>query len=75
MSDDALTTDQLDAVQAVVDRVSAYQESAPESTVETALLEGLEQAQVGLDSHQVRLLAEAIEADDGPADAAVVLGG
>ncbi len=69
-----LTADQLDALQLVVNRVGAYQDGAPEGTVETELRKGLEEADLSLDDAHVTALAEAIESADGTVDAASVLG-
>lgn len=49
------------AAQAVVDRVTSYQESAPEGTVEKELRDGLTEAGVELPHADVRRLADAIE--------------
>ena len=69
----AYTDEQIQAVQGVVDRVSAYQDGAPEGTVETELRKGLGEAGVELDDAHVTALAETIEADPGNAQAADVL--
>lgn len=69
-----LTPEKLEAVQNVVDRVGAYQDGAPEGTVETELRKGLGEAEVTLEDQHVAALAEAIEAADGDVDAASVLG-
>ena len=61
------------AVQAVVDRVTSYQESATEGTVEDALREALAQTDVDLDDQQVGALVQAIEKTDEPVDVATVL--
>ena len=66
--------DKTTAVQAVVDRVSSWQDTAPESTVETELRKGLDDVGVELDADQVTALAEAIERDGGEVDAGSVLG-
>lgn len=63
-----------EAIQRVVDRVGAYQDGAPEGTVETELRKGLDEAGVTLEDDQVVTLAEAIESADGDVDAASVLG-
>jgi hypothetical protein len=67
-----LTADQLDALQFVVNRVGAYQDGAPEGTVETELRKGLKEADLSLDDAHVTALAEAIESADGTVDAASV---
>lgn len=72
MSDNNLTSEQVTAVQAVVDRVNSYQESAPEGTVEANLREGLAEAGVQLSDDQVAALTREIEAN-GSADAGQVL--
>lgn len=69
-----MDNDKIAAVQAVVDRVSAYQDGAPEGTVETELRTGLGEAGVELSDSDVTRLAEAIEKNDGNVDAADVLG-
>lgn len=69
-----LTPEKLEAVQNVVDRVGAYQDGAPEGTVETELRKGLGEAEVALEDQHVAALAEAIEAADGDVDVASVLG-
>ncbi len=63
-----------EAIQRVVDRVGAYQDGAPEGTVETELRKGLDEAGVTLEDDQIVALAEAIESADGDVDAASVLG-
>ena len=69
-----MSNENLEAVQAVVDRVSSYQESAPEGTVEKELRAGLDEAGVSLDEADVSRLVDAIEADSGAVDAQSVLG-
>ena len=73
-TDTPRSTATVEAVQAVVDRVSSYQESAPEGTVEKELREGLDEAGVSLDDADVSRLVAAIEADAGAVDAQGVLG-
>jgi hypothetical protein len=68
-----LTADQLDALQFVVNRVGAYQDGAPEGTVEKELRKGLDEADLSLEESQVTALAEAIESADGTVDASSVL--
>ncbi|CAN5398357.1 hypothetical protein BH09ACT10_BH09ACT10_06610 [soil metagenome] len=62
-----------EAIQAVVDRVSSYQDGAPEGTVKTELLKGFDEAGVSVDDADVDKLAGAIESDNGSVDAATVL--
>lgn len=68
-----MSNEEIEAVQAVVDRVSAYQDGAPEGTVEKELRSGFEEAGVTLDDAEVTRLAEAIDANDGNVSAADVL--
>lgn len=68
-----LTPEKLEAVQFVVNRVGAYQDGAPEGTVETELRKGLDEADLSLDDAQVTALADAIEDNDGTVDASTVL--
>ncbi len=67
-------TEKMTAVQAVVDRVESYQETAPAGTVEKELREGLAEADLGLEDAEVSKLVEAIEADRGPVQVTEVLG-
>lgn len=61
-----MDNDTAQAAQAVVDRVTSYQESAPEGTVEKELREGLTEAGVELADDDVRRLVDAIEhVDEG----------
>lgn len=60
----------VEAVQAVVDRVSAWQHGATDSTVAEELRKGFEEVGVEVDAATQEKLASAIEADDGPVDAA-----
>jgi hypothetical protein len=62
-----MDSDKLEAVQNVIDRVSSYQDSATETTVEKELRDGLAEADVTLEDEQVKVLASAIE--DGPGEA------
>ena len=65
------SSDQLEAVQAVVDRVSSYQDSAPDRTVVAQLQAGLPETGVAVGEDDVRRLAEAIENHDADDDTAV----
>jgi hypothetical protein len=69
-----MSNDHLEAVQNVVDRVTSYQDGAPEGTVETELRAGFEEAGVDVEAADVTRLAEAIESANGAIDAAAVLG-
>jgi hypothetical protein len=53
--------DRLTAIQAVVDRVTSWQDGAPEGTVENELRKGFDEAGVEVTGDDVRTLAEAIE--------------
>ena len=67
-------SNQLEAIQAVVDRVGAYQSGAPEGTVESELRSGFDETGVKIDDADVTKLADAIEAEDGDVSASTVLG-
>ena len=69
-----MDTEKLEAIQNVVDRVSAYQDGATEGTVEKELREGLDEAGIELDDREVGALTSAIEENPGEARAADVLG-
>lgn len=69
----SLDPDQVTAIQAVVDRVSSYQDGATENTLEAELRKGLDEAGLALTDPQVSSLVAAIEADAGEADAGDVL--
>jgi hypothetical protein len=65
---------ELEAIQNAVDRVTSYQDGAPEGTVEAELRRALEEAEVRLEDDDVVKLAAAIEDEHGAVDAASVLG-
>jgi hypothetical protein len=67
-------SEQVEAIQNVVDRVSSYQETAPDSTVEVELRKGFDEIAVEVEHDDVVKLAEAIEADDGDVSVAELLG-
>ena len=69
-----MSNERTEAVQAVVERVHSWQETAPEGTVETELRKGLDEAGVVLSDDEVTRLAQAIEDSDGQVSAAEVLG-
>jgi hypothetical protein len=69
------SSDRVEAVQAVVDRVSSYQDGASKGTVETELRTGLDDAGLDLSDHDVGVLAEAIESKHGAIDVDQVLRG
>jgi hypothetical protein len=65
---------ELEAIQSAVDRVTSYQDGAPEGTVEAELRRALEEVQIRLEDDDVVKLASAIEDEHGAVDAASVLG-
>jgi hypothetical protein len=69
-----MENEELEAVQNVVDRVSSYQDGAPEGTVEQELRSGLGDAGISLEDDEIRSLASAIEEAPGEVKAADVLG-
>jgi hypothetical protein len=69
-----MDNDKIEAIQAVVDRVSSYQESAPDGTVEKELREAVGEAGLELSDSEMTALAGAIEKDGGQVSAADVLG-
>ena len=70
---DDMSDERIEAVQAVVDRVSSYQDGAPEGTVEKELRAGLTEVGVEVSDAEVKQLAEAIESEHGSVSASVVL--
>jgi hypothetical protein len=68
------STEELEAIQAVVDRVTSWQDGAPEGTVDEELRNGLREAGVDLDEQSITALADAISDKHGAVDAAAVLG-
>jgi hypothetical protein len=74
MSND-LSTDQITAVQAAVDRVSSWQDGATEGTLESELRKALDEVGVSLDDDQVGKVLAALEEHKGETDAHAVLGG
>ncbi|MFC6285289.1 hypothetical protein ACFP3Q_03920 [Nocardioides sp. GCM10027113] len=69
-----MTTERVQAIQAVVDRVSSWQDGAPEGTVESELRKGFAEAGVEVPDDEVVRLADAIQSEHGTVDAAAVLG-
>lgn len=67
------STEQLQVIQDVVQRVGAYQDGAPEGTVLAELKRGLSEAGVDLPEDDVQKLASAIESEEGIVDASSVL--
>ena len=68
-----MTDEKMEAVQAVVDRVAAYQDGAPEGTVENELRSGFAEAGVEMSDGDIETLAAAIESEHGSISAADVL--
>jgi hypothetical protein len=66
--------DRMEAVQAVVDRVSSWQDGATEGTVEEELRNGFGEVGVDVSDAEVRALADAIESEHGAVHADQVLG-
>jgi hypothetical protein len=67
------TSEQIEAVQAVVDRVTSYQDGATEQTVESALREGLDEVGVDLSAEHLEALAAEISEEAGDVSVEQVL--
>ena len=70
----AHSSEELEAIQNVVDRVTSWQDGASEGTVEGELRKGFDEAGVVVGDGDVTTLASAIEDEHGAIDAAEVLG-
>ena len=68
-----MTDEKYEAIQAVVDRVSSWQDGATEGTVEQELRDGFTGAGVEVSDDDTCKLADAIQAEHGAVDAATVL--
>jgi hypothetical protein len=68
------SSEEFEAIQNVVDRITSWQDGATEGTVATELRKGLDEAGVDLSEEDVTTLASAIEDEHGTIDAAEVLG-
>lgn len=68
-----MDNDKLEAVQAVVDRVTSWQDGATEGTVEDELRKGASEVGVDLSDDDVKKLADAIESRHGAVQASEVL--
>jgi hypothetical protein len=68
------SSEEMEAVQAVVDRVTSWQDGATEGTVAEELRKGFGEAGVDVSDDEVTRLADAIEDEHGAVDAADVLG-
>lgn len=62
------------AVQAVVDRMTSYQDGATEGTVEKELREALGETDVDLSDEQISTLVDAIENSEGKVSVSETLG-
>ena len=67
------STDRLEAIQAVVDRVTSWQDGATEGTVADELRKGFDQAGVTVSDGDVTKLADAIESRHGAVSATDVV--
>jgi hypothetical protein len=71
---DGKSAEKMEAIQAVVDRVTSWQDGATEGTVESELRKGFGQAGVDVSDDDVTRLADAIEGEHGAVSAAEILG-
>ena len=67
------SSEKLEAIQAVVDRVTSWQDGATEGTVENELAKGFEEAGVDVAEADRKTLADAIQDKHGEVSAADVL--
>ena len=67
------SSEKLEAIQAVVDRVTSWQDGATEGTVEQELRDGFAEAGVDVPDADITRLAEAIQREHGTVSAAQVL--
>ena len=70
----AHSDEEIETIQGVVDRVSSYQDGAPEGTVARELGDGLVEAGLQVSDVDVARLASTIEDEHGSVDAKTVLG-
>jgi hypothetical protein len=68
-----MENEKLEAVQAVVDRVTSWQDGATEGTVEEELRKGAAEVGVELSDDDITRLADAIESRHGAVHASEVL--
>jgi hypothetical protein len=68
-----MSNERTEAIQAVVDRVTSYQDGAPEGTVEQELRSGFAEAGTDVSDEDIARLAAAIEAEHGAVSAEQVL--
>jgi hypothetical protein len=67
-------SEQIEAIQNVVDRVSSYQDGATDRVVVEELRKGFDEIAVEVQPDDVTKIADAIEADDGDVSAQELLG-
>ena len=67
------SSEKMEAIQAVVDRVSSWQDGATEGTVEQELRDGFGEAGVDVSDDELRRLADAIQDEHGTVSASQVL--
>jgi hypothetical protein len=70
---DGNSSEKFEAIQAVVDRVTSWQDGATEGTVAEELRKGFAETGVGVTDDDVTRLADAIESRHGAVDAKDVL--
>ena len=70
---DTRSSEELEAIQAVVDRVTSWQDGATEGTVLEELGKGFSEAGVEVSEDEKKKLADAIEDEHGAVQAADVL--
>ncbi|CAN5213876.1 hypothetical protein BH09ACT12_BH09ACT12_08800 [soil metagenome] len=68
-----MSNERTQAVQAVVDRMTSYQDGAPEGTVEKELREALTETDVDLTDEEITTLTSAIESGEGTVSVADTL--
>lgn len=68
-----MSEEKIQAVQAVVDRMTSYQDGAPEGTVEKELREALDETDVTLSDDQIASLVASIEDGEGTVSVSEIL--
>jgi hypothetical protein len=68
-----MTDEKMETIQAVVDRVTSWQDGATEGTVEQELRDGFAEAGVDVTDEDVKKLADAIQDEHGAVSAQEVL--
>jgi hypothetical protein len=69
-----MSNERTEAVQAVVDRMTSWHDTATEGTIEQELRDALSKTDVDLDDDEITRLAEAIEGSEGQVSVSEVLG-